>query len=83
VAYNRLLAQVALGFTCLPEYCNAQLLASSKTVVVPKVPMPPMPAMGLDRFRDFEEMDAGGTTYLALKMNPPRPRVVFRFHGTG
>ena len=26
--------------------------------------MPPLSAMGLDRFRSFEQMDAGGITYL-------------------
>ena len=33
-------------------------------VFVPRVPMPPLSAMGLDRFSDFERMDAGGITYL-------------------
>jgi hypothetical protein len=28
------------------------------------VPVPPLAAMGLDRFSDFEQMDAGGITYL-------------------
>ncbi len=54
----------SLGFRRLPDYYEAQLLASSKAVVVPKVPMPPLTAMGLDRFGDFEHMDPGGITYL-------------------
>ncbi len=54
----------SLGFSRLPHYYDAQLLASSMVVLVPKVPMPPLSAMGLDRFREFEQMDAGGTTYL-------------------
>jgi hypothetical protein len=33
-------------------------------VFVPRVPVPPLSAMGLDRFSDFEQMDAGGITYL-------------------
>ena len=54
----------ALGFSRLPHYYDAQLLASSMVVFVPRVPVPPLSAMGLDRFRDFEQMDAGGITYL-------------------
>ena len=54
----------SFGFSRLPDYYDAQLLASSKAVVVPRVPMPPLSAMGLDRFRDFEQMEAGGITYL-------------------
>jgi hypothetical protein len=54
----------SFGFSRLPDYYEAQLLASSKAVVVSRVPMPPLSAMGLDRFRDFEQMDAGGITYL-------------------
>jgi hypothetical protein len=52
------------GFSRLPDYYNAQVLASSNVVVVSRVPMPPLSAMGFDRFRDFEQMDAGGITYL-------------------
>ena len=54
----------SLGFSRLPEYYDAQILKSSQAVVVPRVPMPPLSAMGLHRFRDFEQADAGGITYL-------------------
>lgn len=54
----------SLGFSRLSQYFNPALLASSKVVVVAQVPMPPLARMGLDRFRDFEQMDAGGITYL-------------------
>ena len=54
----------SLGFSRLQDYYDAPLLASTKAVVVSRVPMPPLSAMGLDRFRDFEQMDAGGITYL-------------------
>lgn len=54
----------SFGFKRLPQYYDVQLLAVTKVVVVPKVPVPPLSAMGLDRFRDFERMDAGGITYL-------------------
>jgi len=53
----------SFGFNRLPDYYVAQLLASSKAVVVSRVPMPPLSAMGLDRFRDFEQMNAGGMTF--------------------
>ena len=54
----------SLGFSRLPHYYDAQLLASSMVVFVPRVPFPPLSAMGLEQFRDFEQMDAAGTTYL-------------------
>ncbi len=54
----------SFGFSRLPHYYDEQLLASSMVVLVPRVPVPPLSPMGLDRFRDFEQMDAGGTTYL-------------------
>jgi hypothetical protein len=54
----------SLGFKRLAAYYSAPILASAKAVIVPRVPVPPLSAMGLDRFRDFEQMDAGGITYL-------------------
>jgi hypothetical protein len=54
----------SFGFSRLPDYYDAQLLASTKAVVVERVPMPPLSAMGFDRFSDFERTDAGGMTYL-------------------
>jgi hypothetical protein len=54
----------SLGFSRLPHYYGAELLASSRAVVLARVPMPPLSTMGLSRFSDFERMDAGGITYL-------------------
>jgi len=54
----------SLGFSRLPHYYDAPFLVSSMVVFVPRVPVPPLSAMGLDQFRDFEQMDARGTTYL-------------------
>ena len=54
----------SLGFRRLPEYYDAELLELSRAVVVASVPIPPLSAMGLGRFSDFERMDAGGITYL-------------------
>jgi len=55
---------VSLGFSRLPDYYNADMLASSRVIVVERVPVPPLSAMGLARFAEFERMDAGGVTYL-------------------
>ena len=63
----------SFGFSRLPRYYDAQLLASSMAVVVARVPMPPLSAMGFDRFRDFEQMDAGGITYLGAAPMVERP----------
>ena len=54
----------SLGFSRLPHYYDETTLASTKVVFVPTVPVPPLSAMGLDRFSDFEQMDAAGITYL-------------------
>jgi hypothetical protein len=54
----------SLGFSRLLDYYDAELLDSSRAVVIAKVPMPPLSEMGLDRFHDFEQMEAAGITYL-------------------
>ncbi len=53
-----------LGFRRLPHYYRQNTLTAAKAVVVLKLPVPPLSAMGLDRFSSFEKMDAGGITYL-------------------
>ena len=54
----------SLGFSRLPHYYDETTLVSAKVVSVSRVPVPPLSAMGLDRFRDFERMDMAGITYL-------------------
>jgi hypothetical protein len=54
----------SLGFSRLADYYDAPVLASSKVVVVRKVPVPPLSAMGLARFADIERLDMAGITYL-------------------
>ncbi|MDR3378779.1 MAG: hypothetical protein P4M10_08860 [Verrucomicrobiae bacterium] len=54
----------SLGFKRLPQYFLPEALAAAKVVYVPKVPVPPLSAMGLTHFAHFENMNAGGTTYL-------------------
>lgn len=52
------------GFKRLPLYFSRKLLAQAKFVPVPKVPVPPLTAMGVPQFADFERMDPDGITYL-------------------
>jgi hypothetical protein len=54
----------SFGFRRLPDFYDADTLAKAKAVAIDKVPMPPLSAMGLGRFADFERMDATGITYL-------------------
>ena len=39
-------------------------MARAKVVFVDKCPVPPVPAIGLTQFADFENMNASGVTYL-------------------
>lgn len=52
------------GFKRLPLYYGPELLARAKFVPVATVPIPPLTAMGLPQFAEFEHMAAGGITYL-------------------
>ena len=54
----------SLGFKRLPLYFSSEVLSSAKVVYVPTVPVPPLSAIGLQQFADFENMNAGGITYL-------------------
>jgi hypothetical protein len=54
----------ALGFRRLPYYFDPHFLVSSKAVVVERVPVPPLAAMGRARLSEFEHMDVAGITYL-------------------
>ena len=54
----------SLGFNRLPLFYHGAILADSKVVAVQKVPVPPLTAMGLVRFADFERMETAGITYL-------------------
>jgi hypothetical protein len=53
----------SLGFSRLPHYYDEQILASVKAVVVAKVPVPPLGAMGLVGLGAFERMEMGGMTF--------------------
>ena len=52
------------GFARLPAYYTPAPLSQSKVIEVDRVPVPPLSTFGLSQFRDFEEMDADGITYL-------------------
>ena len=52
-----------LGFRRLPRYFSRELL-TAKVVVVDRVPVPPLTALGIPGFDDFESMQAAGITYL-------------------
>jgi hypothetical protein len=54
----------SLGFQRLPQYFSPELLAYAKVVYVDVVPVPPLSQLGLNRFSDFENMNAGGISYL-------------------
>jgi hypothetical protein len=54
----------SLGFNRLPHYHDEKTLASAKVVCVSRVPVPPLSAMGLARFGEFERSDMAGITYL-------------------
>ncbi len=54
----------SIGFKRLPSYFSQDLLSSSKFIIVDRIPMPPLSAMGLDQFSDFEQGDYDGVTYL-------------------
>lgn len=51
------------GFVRLPLFYSANLLTRTKVVVVARVPVPPLMAMGLPEFSAFENGDYGGITY--------------------
>lgn len=52
------------GFSRLPLYFTSELLSTTKFVVVDQVPIPPLSALGLKQFADFERGNWDGITYL-------------------
>ncbi len=55
---------VSVGFKRLPCYFSHTLLASTKFIAVEQVPVPPLSAIGLPQFSEFERGDYDGITYL-------------------
>ena len=54
----------SVNFSRLPHYFNPATLAAAKVVAVDVVPLPPLTALGLCQYADFEHMDASGITYI-------------------
>lgn len=54
----------SIGFSRLPSYYSVKLLASVRIVEVAEIPVPPLTALGLPEFADFEGITASGITYL-------------------
>lgn len=54
----------SFNFPRLPRYYSSELLSRAKVVFVDKCPVPPLSAIGLSQFADFENMNASGITYL-------------------
>ncbi|MGB7857688.1 MAG: hypothetical protein WBL48_17540 [Pseudolabrys sp.] len=57
-------AVASCGFPCLPHYFRGETLASSKVVLVDRLPVPPLSRMGLPQFAEFERGNFNGITYL-------------------
>jgi len=53
----------SLGFSRLAHYFDAETLKRACVVEVDVVPRPPLTALGLHQFSDFEQINAAGTTY--------------------
>ena len=51
------------GFTRLRDFYSDDLLARTKVVIVPKVPTPPLSALGLHQFGAFENGNYAGITF--------------------
>jgi hypothetical protein len=54
----------SMRFARLPLYFDHTSLETAKFIPIDRVPMPPLAAMGLDRFAAFEQGDFNGVTYL-------------------
>ena len=55
----------SLGFARLAAHYPADLLATAQVIPIARVPVPPLAAMGLAGFDEFENLDAAGITYLS------------------
>ena len=53
-----------MNFPRLGNYFSAETLAFAKFVPVANCPVPPLSAMGLEEFSDFEALEPAGITYL-------------------
>ncbi len=64
-SYERTAQPIAsMHFVRLPLYFDRSLLDTAKFIPVDRLPLPPLSAMGLGRFADFEQGNFDGITYL-------------------
>lgn len=54
----------SFNFPRLPQFYSSDLLDRAKVVLVDRCPVPPLSAMGLNQFAEFENMNASGITYM-------------------
>jgi hypothetical protein len=54
----------SFNFPRLPIFYSNDLLGRAKVVFVDKCPVPPLSALGLNQFAEFENMNVSGITYL-------------------
>lgn len=73
-------AVASLGFLRLSGYFGNELLTSAKVVAVDRVPMPPLSAMGLSRFAEYEHGDYEGITYLDTFFVKRRSAAIEQLH---
>jgi hypothetical protein len=52
-----------LGFSRLSQYFSKDILEAAKVVYIDHLPQIPLSSMGLDQFKDFEQMKIDGVTY--------------------
>jgi len=73
---------VSYRFARLPDFYTPALLTQTKVIEVDRVPVPPLSTFGLSQFRDFEEMDPDGITYLDTYFvrREAAPRESLHFH---
>jgi hypothetical protein len=63
--YEHIAQPVAsIHFARLPQYFEQSLLETIKFIAIERLPMPPLTAMGLNRFAAFEQGNFDGITYL-------------------
>jgi hypothetical protein len=63
--YENIAQPVAsMHFARLPQYFDQSLLETVKFIALDRLPMPPLAAMGLNRFAAFEQGNFDGITYL-------------------
>ncbi|WP_129642929.1 hypothetical protein [Peristeroidobacter agariperforans] len=54
---------ISLGFSRLAHYFDTETLKRASVVEVDAVPKPPLTALGLHQFSEFEQMNGAGVTY--------------------